>query len=463
MTKGINKRWAVLMLIAMLLPLPVAAQEEGTPPDLMAVYQMAVESDPQIQQARARLDQAREAAPQARSRWFPQVSLSGQMSESTQEGEQIGVDPNTGDIGLVPLESETETTSYGIEVRQTLFRWDAWVGLSEAEARVAQAEATYESALQDLLIRTANAYFDLLVAKESLETRRMAREAFEAERDRAEFAREVGTASLTDVEEARAAHDRALADEIAAERQLEVAREALFALTGRYIPEVQGPDEAVALRPPEPADIQFWVDRALENNPELNAARHLAEVANEQVSRARSGHYPTLDLVASRNYVDRTGDNVFQTEDTTNDSVQLQLSVPLFAGGQTRSQVREAKAAEREAWAGVRLTTRQVRQMARDAFLGVRSGVARVEALRQSVRSSETAVEATEVGVDVGSRSTIDLLNARRALADARAQLSEVRYAYLIDTLRLQRATGQLDSTDLERLSGLFTGDGTGD
>lgn len=463
MTKGINRLWAVVLLAGILLPLPVAAQEGDTPPDLMAVYQMAVESDPRIQQARARLDQAREAAPQARSRWFPQVSLSGQMSESTQDGEQIGVDPNTGDIGLIPFESESETTSYGIEVRQTLFRWDAWVGLSEAEARVAQAEATYESALQDLLIRTANAYFDLLVAEESLETRRMAREAFEAERDRAEFAREVGTASLTDVEEARAAHDRALADEIAAERQLEVAREALFALTGRYIPEVQGPDEAVTLRPPEPADIDFWVNRALENNPELNAARHLADAANEQVRRARSGHYPTLDLVASRNYVDRTGDNVFQTQDTTNDSVQLQLSVPLFAGGQTRSQVREAKAAEREAWAGVRLTTRQVRQMARDAFLGVRSGVARVEALRQSVRSSETAVEATEVGVDVGSRSTIDLLNARRALADARAQLSEVRYAYLVDTLRLQRATGQLDSTDLERLSGLFSGGGAGD
>lgn len=454
-------RWALAAGagLALLAPAVSGADE---PPDLMSVYEMAVESDPEIQQARARLDQARESEPQARAQLLPSVSLSGQIEETWQDGEQIGV-RGDGSVGPVDFESNTEATSYGIEVRQTLFRWDAWVGLSEADARVAQAEATYEGALQDLLIRVAQAYFDLLVAEEMLETRQTTREAFEVERERAEFSREVGTASLTDVEEARAAHDRALADEIAAERQLEVAREALYALTGRYIPEVQGPDTDVTLSQPEPNDIEFWVERALDNNPELNAATFLAEASGDQVSRARSGHYPSLELVAGRNWVDRSGDNPFQTQDTVNDSVRLQLSVPLFAGGQTRSRVREAKAAEREAWSGVRMSTREVRRLARDAFLGVRSGVSRVEALRQSVRSSETAVEATEVGVDVGSRSTVDLLNARRALADARAQLSEVRYAYLIDTLRLQRATGQLDASDLAHLADLFSSDGQGD
>ncbi|MDQ2068532.1 TolC family outer membrane protein [Natronospira bacteriovora] len=426
------------------------------PPDLLTVYELAMENDPRIHQARARLDRLNEARPQARARLLPTVSLSGQMDESWVDGEQIGFDPATQEVGLVDFESNTETTSYGLEVRQTLFRWDAWVGLSEAEARVAEAEAQYDGALQDLLIRVAQAYFDLLLAAENLETRVITREAFEVELERAEFSREVGVASRTDVEEARAAHDRALADEIGAERQLELARERLYEITGRHFPMVSRPRGEIEPAMPEPADIDFWVERAFEHNPELNAARFVAEASGDRVRQARAGRYPTVDLVASRRWVDRSGDNPFQNQDTVNDQIGLQLTVPLFTGGENNSRVREARAAEREAWSGVDLATREVRRSTRDAFLGVRAGVAQVAALRQAVRSSETAVEATEVGVEVGTRSTVDLLNARRELADARARLSEVRYAYLIDSLRLRRAVGQLDADDLRQLAALF-------
>ncbi|MCP1727127.1 outer membrane protein [Natronospira proteinivora] len=443
---------ACLLAMGVLMTSPLKAEGLG----LVEIYQMALENDPRIHQARAQLERAQEATPQARARLLPSVSLSGQVQESWSDGEQIGFDPATQDVGLVDFESNTETTSYGVEIRQTLFQWDAWVGLSEAEARVAEAEARYDGALQDLLIRVAEAYFGLLVAEETLATRVTTRESFEMEKERAEFSREVGTASRTDVEEARAALDRARSDEIAAERQLEGAREALYELTGRYIQQVQGPGSDVEPSLPEPGDIDFWVERALDNNPEVVAARFLAESAEGQVRQARSGHYPTLDLVASRQWMDSSGDNPFQNQDTVNDNIQLQLNVPLFAGGQTRSQVREAQAGEREAWAGVEIAMREVRRGARDAFLGIRSSVAQISALEQAVRSSEAAVEATEIGVEVGTRSTVDLLNARRELSNARTQLSEVRYAYLIDTLRLQRAVGQLDGEQMEMLGALF-------
>lgn len=455
------KQWTrvVVPVLLLFLAASTAATASAAAPDLVDVYEMALENDPRIHQARARLDQVREAKPQARSRLLPSVSLAGRLEETWQDGEQIGLDPVTGDVGQVDFESNTETSSYGLEIRQTLFRWDAWAGLSEANARIAQAEAEYDGALQDLPIRVSQAYFDLLLAEENLETRVTTRESFEVELNRAEFSREVGVASRTDVEEARAAHDRAVADEIATQRQLEVARERLYELTGRPLQEVTPLSGDIQPSLPEPADIDFWVDRAITHNPELNATRHLADASADRVSQARSGHYPTVDLVASRNYVDRAGDNPFQNQDTMNDSVSVQLTVPLFTGGATRSRVREARAAEREAWSGVELATREVRGSARDAFLGIRSGVSQIQALAQAVKSSETAVEATEVGVEVGSRSTVDLLNARRELANARARLSEVRYAYLIDNLRLRRAIGQLDADYLERLSRLFVAD----
>jgi outer membrane protein len=464
-----NSLWQYMgvstLCLALLWPAAGLSEPGATngAPDLVSIYELALENDPRIHQARARLDRIREAKPQARSRLLPTVALAAQLEETWQDGEQIGFDPVTQELGLVDFESNTETSSYGLEIRQTLFRWDAWVGLSEANARIAQAEVEYDGALQDLLIRVSRAYFDLLLAEENLDTRVTTRESFEVELDRAEYSREVGVASRTDVEEARAAHDRALADEIAAQRQLEVAREELYALTGRPIRELAPLGRDIRPSPPEPADIDVWVERAISHNPELQAARFLVDASGDRVRQARSGHYPTVDLVASRRYVDRSGDNPFQSQDTVNDSVSVQLTVPLFAGGATRSQVREARAAEQEAWSGVELAIREVRRDTRDAFLGIRSGVAQISALDQAVKSSETAVEATEVGVEVGSRSMVDLLNARRELANARAQLSEVRYAYLIDSLRLRRAIGQLDADYLGELSALFVRDETAD
>ncbi len=450
----------VLLGFMFLLATPLAADEaatgDGDALDLMSLYQLAADADPAIHRARARLDQAREATPQARARLLPEVSLSAQIQESWEDGTQIGFDQATGEIDTLDFETELDSTSYGVELRQTLFQWDLFIGLDRARAEVAEAEANFEGELQDLLIRVAEAYFNKLVASEVLATRVATREAFEREKERAEYGREVGLAALTDVEEARAAHDRALSDEIGAQRELEIAREALFELTGREIRELAPLRAEIELLLPEPDDIEFWVERARELNPELAAAEHVAEASEAMVSQARSGHYPRLELTASRRYQDIDSDNPFQVRDTVTDQIGVQLSMPLFRGGGTRSEVREARAGEREAWQAVKQANREVRRATRDAFLGIRSGVARVRALEQAVKSAETAVEATEIGVEVGTRSTLDLLNVRRELADARAEYAQVRFEFLADRLRLRRAVGELSTDYLERLNELF-------
>lgn len=455
--QGFGGRGMVLGAVlsaGLLLGVPTQASQDE-PLDLMAVYQLAVDQDPAIHQARARLDRAREATPQARARLLPELSLSASIEESWEDGTQIGSGPD-GEIGLQDFESELDTTTYGLELRQTLFQWDAFVGLDRARAEVAEAEAVFDGELQDLLIRVAEAYFDKLVAREVLETRRTTREAFEQEKERAEYGLEVGLSDRTDVEEARAAHDRALADEIAAERQLEVAREALFELTGRPIREVRQLQREIDPQLPEPEDMDFWVQRATEMNPELLAAEYVAEASEAAVSQARSGHLPQVELTASRQHVETDGDNPFAVRDTVTDRVGIQLSMPLFRGGATRSELREARAGEREAWQGVKQANREVRSATRDAYLGIRSGVSQLNALEQAVRSAETAVEATEVGVEVGTRSTVDLLNARRELADARAEYAEVRYNFLANRLRLRRSVGELSVEYLENLNELF-------
>jgi outer membrane protein len=435
------------------------APANGRVLDLMQAYELAMENDPAIRRARAELERAREASPQARAALLPQLGLSASIQESTTDGTQIGFDDATGEIGLVDFRSSLDTTAYGVELRQPLFRWEAIVGLGEARSAVARAEAVYETTLQDALIRVAEVYLQVLLATESLDTAVATREAFAKERERAEYGREIGVFSTVDVEEARAAHDRALAGEIAARRQLEIAIEALEEVIDVPVAAVAGPVAEIEPSLPSPENVDAWVARALDQNLDILAASLGADVAAERVRRARSAHLPTVDLVASRRYTDQSGDNPFQTQDVVGDSIRVELNMPLFSGGAIRSRTREASAAERSAREDLNMLSRQVRRQTRDAYLGIASDIARVSALSQAVRSSRTALEATEVGVEIGSRSTIDLVEARRQLAAAETEYSAARFDYLLNTLRLRRAAGDLSADDLIRMNRLFGGD----
>jgi outer membrane protein len=229
------------------------------PLDLLAAYRLAIESDPALREAQAELEAAREQSPQARAQLLPSLNLSISRQDRVTDGTRVGQDPDTGEIGLVDFDSDDDSTSYSLQLRQPLFRWDRFVGLGQAQARVAEAEAQYEAAMQNLVIRTADAYFDLLAAMDSLASARANEEAIERQHDRARRRFDVGLVAVTDVQEARAAFDQAVADRISAERQVNTAREQLREIIGIHTDDIRAPAPDLPLDLPEPADPEAWV------------------------------------------------------------------------------------------------------------------------------------------------------------------------------------------------------------
>ena len=430
---------------------------------LLEIYQRALQSDPLIREAEANRLASSEALPQARGLLFPQVEATGSENRSSSQGAEAFTQQTL----QGPVTSTTnfenkniETTNWDVTLRQTVFRWDQYVGLQQAGKRVAEAEANYESAQQDLIVRVAQRYFDVLGAQDDLDAADASRVAIGRQLDQAQKRFEVGLIAITDVQEAQAAFDQAVADEIAAKRALATAREFLREITGEYVSELAKPSDALPLSSPAPADEDNWVTTAMDQNLALLASRIAAEIASKEVSVRRGGHFPTVDLVVNRRSSETTlersnNDGPFNDlfSGSDGDSISLQVSVPVFSGFRTSSQVREAVYLHRAARERLQRIARETERQTRDAYLGVLSEVSRVKALRQALESSETALEATQAGFDVGTRTTVDVLDAQRQLFNARTSYFRARYDYLLNVLRLKQAAGILRLQDLEEIN----------
>ena len=445
-------RLLALALIGASIALPAQAA------DLWTVYQAAVENDPLIREALANRNAQREAMPQARALLLPDIGLQGSKSDSTTDGTQIGL-TDTGEVELVDFSSESEGTNFSLGLSQTIFRWDRWVNLRQAGDRVARAEIDYEAARQQLIVRVAERYFEVLATQDNLAFAEANKEAISRQLDQARRRFEVGLIAITDVQEAQAGFDLAVADEIAARQQLASARAQLRELTGEHFADLASPGSDLPLIRPEPANEEAWVERALADNLALNAQRLTTDIARKEVSRQRSGHLPTLDLNANRSRNESTGATPFDTSDTESTSVSLQFNLPIFSGGATRSFVRQAAYQHEAAKAVLEREARATERTARDAFLGVQSDISRVSALRQALESNQTALQATEAGFEVGTRTTVDVLNARSTAFRARNDLARSRYDYLLNTLRLQQAIGALSEADVQRINAMLGGD----
>ncbi len=442
--------------------------------NLLDVYQDAVRSDPQLREADARRLAALEAKPQARGLLFPQVNVIGQYATSDSDAnatftQDADGDPNTTGIITVPNDQTTDSDywQYQAELTQTLFRWDQWQQLRRADATVAMAEANYRAAQQNLLVRVSTAYFDVLAAEDTLMAAQATLEALTRQLEQADKRFEVGLIAITDVQEARAAHDNATAGVIAAKRALATAQEVLRELTDESYAGLSKPAEQMPLDQPQPADEQAWVDRALENNLDVIAARLETEVAARDVKLARSGHLPEVELFARRTGFDsdttQTNNGVTGPADSdqTEDTVGVQVRVPIFSGGVTQSRVREQVYLQRAARERLEARMRGAERETRDAYLGVLAEKARVQALRQAVKSSQTALEATEAGFEVGTRTTVDVLAARRTLFEAQRDYARSRYDYLINIVRLESAAGGLVQEDLASINSFLTAPST--
>ncbi len=460
MKKLLNFRYLIAFLCPMAIPGLAGAAS------LLEVYQQALQSDPLIHEAEARRMASQELVPQARGLLLPQITAGGNWSQGSNSGLQqfSETDETTGIVGFrtVNADSDFDSFAWNAELRQTIFRWGQWVGLKQAGKRVAKGDVDFEAAQQDLIVRVVTRYFDVLAAEDRLTSIHADRLAIARQLEQAKQRFEVGLIAITDVQESQAAYDQSVADEIQAKRELATAREFLREITGEYIPVLSAPGENFPLISPNPADEASWIDLAMSQNLALVSSRFDEEIARDEISFRRTGHYPTLDLVASYDTSDTDITNVtiegflspnpnFPTGNTR-DTISIQFSVPLFVGGRTSSRVREAVYLHRASREQLQRVARETERQTRDAYLGVLSEISRVNALAQAVQSSRTALEATQAGFDVGTRTIVDVLNSQRALYTAITNHFQSRYTYIGNVLRLKLAAGNLVIQDLEQI-----------
>ena len=452
MKKLMNIRTLLVLVAA--FALPGAAQAAS----LLEIYQQALQTDPQIHEAEARRLAALEAKPQARGAYLPQVSLGGDWTRSEFDGTSVEIDSD-GSIGSLTSSSESEVRRWQFTLRQSLFRWDQIVGLRRADKLVARAEAVREAAQQDLIVRVAQRYFDVLAAEDRLTSIHANRTAIARQLEQAKQRFEVGLIAITAVQESQAAYDNSVADEISAKRSLATGREFLREITGEYVPALSAPGDDFPLITPDPNDETSCVNLSMNQNLNLVASRLDERLARDEISFRRNGHYPTIELVANSGESDTEADRSFNNSpfipadsDGSSDSIAIQFSLPLFAGGATSSRVREAVYLHRAAREQLQRVTRETERQARDAYLGVISERSRVKALQQAVSSSRTALEATEAGFEVGTRTIVDVLDSQFSLYAAITNYYQSRYDYVLNALRLKQAAGTLEVQDLERI-----------
>jgi outer membrane protein len=438
--------------------------------DLLAVYQRALQNDPQLKEAEANRLAALESKPQALAALLPQLSGSGTLSKEKDNGQSNEVETvqengqNFSEAFPFNGRVTTNTRKYGVDLTQNLFRWENWVALQRADAQVAQAEADYQAAQQDLIARVAQRYFDVLAAQDDLDAQHGNLESVNRQLEQAEKRYEVGLIAITDVQEARAAHDSGAAAVIASKRQLASAQELLREITGDAFDYLARPVEPFELTNPDPSSEERWVEMALQQNLSLVSSRLAADIARENVNAARGGHYPSLDLVASRyksssggDYINANGTPYGSTSlDQYQNVVGIQFSIPIYSGGMVSSQVRQAVYQHRAAKERVERVARQTEHDARDAYLGVLSEISHVKALRRALESNATALDATESGYEAGTRTAVEVLDSRRQWIQAQTDYARSRYDYMVNVVKLQQAAGILSEQTLDHLNALL-------
>ena len=417
--------------------------------DLLETFRAAQANDPVFAAARASQQAGQEKLPQGRSLLMPNISLNANSTFNDQNIQYKGAGAPIFPGGTHRYNSH----GYGVSLVQPLFRQQNWLAYTEAELQVAQTEAQFKIAEQDLVLRVAQAYFDVLIAQDSLQLAEAQKTAIAEQLEQAKRNFDVGSATITDTLEAQSRSDLISAQEIAAQNNLEIKRRTLQQLINTMPKDLKALGKQFKLEVPQPADMEKWVDDAQLNSPQLAIAQAGAEIAEKEVARNRGGHYPTVDLVANYSQVNANGSSFGAGSDTRNKSVGVQLNMPLFQGGAVNSKWREAEANRDRAKQELENARRSVALQTRQSYLGVVNGIAQVKALQQALASSESVLEASKLGQEVGVRTNLDVLNAQQQLYATRRDLYQAEYNYLISQLRLKAAVGALGEEGLTHVN----------
>jgi outer membrane protein len=415
--------------------------------DLLQVYQEALANDAPFASARATLAAGQEKSTQGRAGLLPTVGVTGNYNRNDLDVSAGGVD-----IGR-----NFNTSGYTLALSQPLFRLANWEAYQQGKLSVAASEAQFAQAQQDLIVRVAQAYFDVLASQDALETVQAQKTAITEQLASAKRNFEVGTATITDTHEAQARFDLSIAQEFAAQNDLEIKRTALQQIIGKPAGALAPLTPGLRLNAPQPAAVEQWVDSAERQNYGVIGQQFALEIAQREIRRNRAGHLPTVDLVASRNYNNQGASATTATGSIANsNAIGVQLAIPIFSGFAVDSRVRESIALQERARADLENARRVAAQGARQSYLGVNAGLAQVRALEAAEISSQSALESNRLGYQVGVRINIDVLNAQQQLFSTRRDLAKARYDTIVNGLRLKSAAGTLKEQDLVEVNGLL-------
>lgn len=425
--------------------------------DLMDVYQDALNNDSQYKISEASLKATEQDYRISRSSLLPQINGSISRSRSDTDSEGQGLDGSPSD----PFSSEVNTTTYAVQLDQVLFDWGQWIALEQSEMRVRAAELTHGANLQSLMLRTTQAYFNVLSAQETLAITRNEKQALQQQLDLTREQYESGLANATDFLNAQANFDQSVANEISQETNLINAQEALRELTGQYYSELEDVGNSIQMTPPSPANIDDWLRVANESNLGLKAQQMSVRIARDEIKRNRSGHYPNANFRVS--YSDRESDTerMFPTlgvnQNTSNltDGYQagVTVSIPIFSGLRTSAQTEKAKQNYLRTTHELEQNARQIQRSVRSAYTTLEASIQSFNANKRVLESSQSSLEATRDGYQAGTRNIIDVLQATRSVYAAQRMLSRAKFDYLINGLKLKEAVGTLTKDDIEEVN----------
>lgn len=414
--------------------------------NLLDIYRQAELKDTHFQKVQVSRQAVSEASAQADAKaLLPSIQLNANV-----DGVFQNIDLGKNAIGQSG-NNDFMNGGYTLKLTQPIYHPDRYVALTQAGLRVEQADIEIALARQELMLRVAERYFAVLMAQDDIEFVLAQKKAMGQQLEQIQQRFAAGDIAITDVPEAQAGYDRVLADEIEAVNRLDDAREALREVTAEDYASLAALARDIPLVRPDPENENRWIERALEQNPRIAAAARAVEIAQEEIKRQTAGHLPSLDLVGNHGYL--TAGGRFGSADVQTNSIGLSLTIPIYEGGQVSSRTREAAYRHQEALVALEQEQRAVRRGARDAYLGVLANISRIQALKQILRSNEAAVEAIGAGLEVGTRTTLDLVLAERELYRARRDHTRARYEYLLNSLRLKRAAGLLSIDDIAHLN----------
>ncbi len=454
-------RLKLLTVALALAACPMLVQAE----DLLDAYRQARANDPVLSQADSTRLATGETVVQSRALLLPQVNASLGISQSQFMGSdrQIVRDPTTGAI-IGTTDGHTRQRTLQGSVSQTVFDFSKIANLQAAHSQLSAQDATYEAALQALATRVTTAYFTVLTSDDALTFAKANEQALSRQLEQAQQRFDVGLSAITDVQDAKAQHDTAVAQVITAQNTLADAREALTQITGSPADNLKKLREDLPMDPPSPNDAKAWVDTAVQTSPTIAAAQYTVESAEHSISAARAGHLPTVDASAtySRNnswLQDSSGDinnNLNNSNGRGQTTVGLTLNVPIFSGGATQSQVRQQIYNRDAAQDSLEATRRGVVRNTLNFFRSVVAGISEVEATKAAVISAQSARDATQAGFEVGTRTIVDVLIAQQNLTQAQSNYSLARHQFILNKLLLKQTAGNIDVKDLEAANALL-------